>query len=242
MAVKRKRGYQRPFNGKRRKYVPQRRYKRKGGMASMIKRLAIRTSETKHTNWVSTASVRHNRFAIYNLMAFSLAGDTQNSIIGEEIYISGFRIRMEISNFGLTVANTNQSQFVFALIRTRDELATASLGDQDPALFQIVSTAPNNNLMLDRWNTDSIKVMKIWKQRMTPQYSSQNINKYFSTYCRINRRFKFKTALSPTAPTTAVYGKFYNYYFIVGAYVPGGSVTTTLYPTIANITAYYKDP
>lgn len=203
----------------------------------MIRRAALSNCETKFiTNNYST-SLRHNRWLTNNPLAGIIQGTSQHRASGEEIFIKGFRVAINVSNFGVAVSQSAPSTFIFALVRTREEITQSTVGDQDIATYKEFV----GNVIIDKFDTDRHKIMKVWKKRMVPQHSVQNIDVQLQTYIPLNKRFKFKTQL-PTSGTDATYGKYYNYYIIGGAHVSGGTPSVTTYTTNIQITTYFKDP
>lgn len=211
--------------------VSKRVYRRRP-LANYIKKIARGTAETKYITYTSnSATIPFNQFRIWNLIRAIPAGTGQNNIIGEQYFIKGFRIRIQLSNFGGTVTTTAQTEIITALIWSKDAI-TATTNVFAPAGFQLVD---NGVITVDRWNTDTQKIIKVWRHRIAPQYSGQQIDKVIKTYVPINKTFRQESSSS-------AFGKFGTYYLISGIWTPGGIVGTTVLQGAWNTTMYFKDP
>lgn len=205
--------------------------RRSGRLARYVKKVARSTQETKFITYAAAASLNQNQWRVWNLIRDPAQGPGQNQVLGEQFFVKGFRIRLQISTFGGTTTAANPTEFMVALIWAKDELTTTTTGGFAVADFQVASSGI---ITLDRYNTDNIKVIKSWRFRITPAFSGQAIDKCLRTFVPINRNYRMESSISP-------YGKYGAYYLIAGFYNPGATTGTTTIQCAWNTTTYFKD-
>lgn len=236
-----RRRYRRRTRRPLRKTVYRRRAFRKRKFAKAVRRIATNISETKHLSAIGSANVLMNRMTILNLVGIMPQGTSQTGIIGEQVFIKGFRLRFTISNFpgdaaNIAITRSAHSQVKFWLVWSRREYTTNVFVG---ALRNQLLVDAANSILLDRVNTDEVKLLASKTVRFTPQFSGQTIDKTMSMYFPINKNFRFQSAASGN---TSAYGKYGTYFLFYSFWAPGATENTTFLGVTTHTTMYWKDP
>lgn len=234
--------YRRRYRRRTRRPVRKTVYRRrKRGFARTVKRIAINAGETKHLTAVGSANVLMNRMTILNLVGIMPQGSGQTSVIGEQIFIKGFRLRFTLSNFpgdaaNIAITRSAHSHVKFWLVWSRREYTSNVFVG---ALRNTIMVDAANSILLDRINTDQCKLIASKTIKFTPQFSGQTIDKVMSMYFPINKNFRFDSAASGN---TSAFGKYGTYYLFYSFWAPNATENTTYLSCQTHTTMYWKDP
>lgn len=206
-----------------------------------MRKVAINTSETKHITAFGSANVLMNRMTILNLVGIMPQGTGQNQLIGEQMFIKGFRIKMTISNFpgdaaNIAITRSAHSHVKFWLVWSRREYTSSSFIG---ALRNTIMVDVANSVLLDRINSDQCKLIASKTVKFTPSFSGQTFDKVMSMYFPINKNFRFDAGASGN---TSAFGKYGTYYLFYSFWAPGATENVTFLGVTTHTTIYWKDP
>lgn len=205
----------RRFRGRRRSYG------RRRSLRRIVRSVAISSAETKWVQATSTTSVGPIG-AVFAVMPSSFPqGTSQNTRIGDEIYIKAIVARFVLSN----VTHFSRCMIRWWLVRSREALTAPG---PVPANFYNPTTTTVGQAYVD---TDRFKIIARGRSVMAPQFVDQQ---YFVSL-RCSKSMKNVKYIFETATTSQ--GRFGNYYFVIAADVAQQEDITAT----GNCRVYFKD-
>jgi len=219
---------------------------------SQIKRVSINTSETKRSSQYTADAQKlfHNKAYYAGQLLATTQGtqdpqglaEAEKNRIGDEVYAKGLQVKMFIAN----AAKRPNVNYRVVLFSYNTQYVEAGGGLTDAIFWSGLNGAGGNmNRMLDKPNTDRIKVHKsiILKPSHEANYSTASDNTFFEKTRTVNMYLPFKNRKIKYNEDNSPFPLYRDLGVMVIAYDTTSSLETDL---IANFqwvsTFYYKDP
>lgn len=212
--------------------APKRRYKRsaKGAIAKVVKNVLMRDKELKSKDWqYNETTLDHNTFT-YALQIntgtstiMPAQGNTGNSRDGNEIRISGIKVRCMLKFF----SDRLNGKVMLAVVKVPKGQSTAT--------YEQIFDNVTGNVMLDPFDKDKVTVLykTTIQSFMNPgtQAAAKEVTRFHQFYVPINRVVKF------TADAAYTHDMPYDLHLVAMAYDTAGSIATD---DVATITSFFR--
>lgn len=244
-----KRSFKRAFgfkdSGAGRRYIKRRRRFFRSGFKSKrffrsvakIARKAV-GSEGKIYNNVGSNTFTNYQTRYNNIMWDLANGTGQGNIIGEQVFVKGFRLNFEFKQvMSGSTSTINPVTVRIMVIKWRDYKA-GSLVNQwvDDTANQAQYYRNTGDLFTSPPNTDQIgRVMKDFTFNIVPQITSQTRSFFKKVWVPINKNFRYESG-------SLGEGRDFNYYVVcLAAQVNGTAILDNAVNVTLEKTIYYRD-
>lgn len=198
-----------------------------------MRRVALRQLETKDYPYVITGSaLLHNSTTTFNLNYYIGQGTGDANRIGDEIFLKGFKVGLQIN------PSTGYSAISYRVLLIRSKQAVYNTSISYSNIFKQSSSSnlvnPVDTEKVTVLKSRTVKYVSPVLVNATPTYATRPVT--VNMWCNMrNQKFKYDGDNSG-------FGKFYNYYLVVMPYAVGGSDgVTNLGTALGHTTVYYKD-
>lgn len=215
---------------RRRTVIRKRHFRKKGSLASYIKKVMHKEEEAHHYLLTSAQVLGDASIYTAGLTTEIPQGTGNGNRIGDRILLEAFKIRGRIDGF----AGGNTVFVRFMVIKSGTEIAAGQAGGWNVTGINGLGAT---NLFLNN-PTDTVNTTVIDPKRVTVLYDkTHELTPYLGTQVK-------STHLDITVPihkkysynASTAYGKFYQYYLVAIGYQLGATISSTAVGTITTTT------